>query len=305
MKASIQFVQFRVYGDGGAVGSVNHVFDACHFLLGGGNRLVRSTGNGRDYRRAQSARLGRTADLHRAVANVGVNLHDKRTLFCDSAAVDNLFDLDAVLFQTVDNRQRAKSGRFNQSAIDFRGCRSNRLSNEQAGKLLIDENRSVPVVPVQSQQTGCARRQFGRFRCQIDVSRPFGVFRRREVVYKPVENVANGRLTGFQTVHFRQNRFRDDAAQTGDVCNRRCHGRNHDVTRAGADSLDKRSRLDAASDCAQVAVKRADCNGNSRRQSNLFGDFRNEVARFVRGGNRLGRVLEFKQLGRQRREKFV
>ena len=63
---------------------------------------------------------GRAADLHRPVADVGVDLHHEGVLLGDAAAIDDLLDRHAVFLEAVDDRQGAEGRGFDQRPIDLR-----------------------------------------------------------------------------------------------------------------------------------------------------------------------------------------
>jgi hypothetical protein len=104
------------------------------------------------YGRAQGAGLGRAGDLHLLPRDVGVDLHDERILFGDAAAVADLIDGDAVLLMPPDDGQGAEGGRFDERPVDLLGPRPERLADEKSGKPLIDEDRPIAVVPVESEE---------------------------------------------------------------------------------------------------------------------------------------------------------
>ena len=151
--------------------------------------------------------------------DVGVDLHHERVLLGDAAAVDHFLDLDAVLLEAVDDRQRPEGGGLDQRAVDLRRawCAA---SGRPAGRSAADRPGSC----------GCrcsSRAPAGRFRpaavCSAALVRftcgsPWAVYsRRRQVLDEPVEDVAHRRLARLQTVHAGNDRPGHDAAQSGDV----------------------------------------------------------------------------------------
>ena len=67
----------------------------------------------------------------------------------------------------LDDRARAEGGRLDQRAVDLRARRVQRLAEDQAGELRIDEHRAVAVVPVEREQARRARRDRRRFARQL------------------------------------------------------------------------------------------------------------------------------------------
>ena len=215
--------------------------------------------------RAERARLGGAGDLHGPARHVRVNLHHKRVLLCDSAAVDHLARLHAVGLEAVDDRQRPECRRLDQGPVDLTRRRVQRLAQQQARQALVYQDRPVAVVPVQSQQAGLARPQPPRLLCQRLVAarlRPA----RANVVHEPVEDVADSRLPRLQAYHARHHAARHDSAQARNVRKRPARRMHHHVARAGADDLDEGARRDARADGPQMRVERAHSHGNARNK---------------------------------------
>ena len=263
---------------------VHRRLDAGHLSLRLLDLLVSPADHGPEDRGAQGTRLRRAADLHRPIADVGVDLHHERVLFGDAATVDHLLDLDAVFLKPVDDRQRAERRGFDQRPVDFGGRGVQRLPDQQAAQQRVDQNRAVAVVPVQGQQPAFARRQPLGFARQIHVRIAFGrVLVRRQVSDEPIEDIAHRRLAGLQPIHARQDRPRHDAAQSRDIGQRLVLRRDHHVASAGADDLDQRPRLDPRAHGAHVGIERAHGHRDARRQADFLGRLGGQPARLLVG----------------------
>ncbi len=99
-----------------------------------------------------------------------------------------------------------------------------------------------------------------------------------DVIDQPVENVAHRRLPGFESEIAGQHAAVHDAAQAGHVREFFRVRPDGDVAGARADDFDQRARRDAGADGAEVRVKRADRDGNARRQTGLLRPRRRQAA---------------------------
>ena len=154
-------------------------------------------------------------------------------------------NLHAVFLKTIDDRQRAKRRRLDERAINFRRRRVKRLADEQAGKPLVNQNGAVAIVPIQREQTGFARLQFRAAFVQAHVRQAF-LPPRLDVIHKPVENIADRGLPGFQSEISRQHAAVHDAAKSRNIGKFLGVRRNRDVASARADDFDERARRNAA-----------------------------------------------------------
>src|SRR2546421_3453464 len=104
-------------------------------------------------RSSQRARLCGTRYFDRPSGDVGVDLHDERVLLRDAAAVDDLLDLDAVFFETIDNCQCAEGRSLDKGAVDFSRCCVKSLTEQQASQSLVHEDGAIAVIPIECKQS--------------------------------------------------------------------------------------------------------------------------------------------------------
>src|SRR5262249_37478286 len=153
---------------------------------------------------------------------------------------------DAVFFEALDDGERAEGGGFNERPVNFRRRGIESLAEQEPRQSLVHENGPIPVVPIQRQQPGFARLQLRRLARQ-------GFMRTRlaawlQVVDEPVEDVADGGLSGFETEIFRQHASIDDATKPWHVRELAIVWQDRDVARASADNLNECSGLDTRTD---------------------------------------------------------
>ena len=287
MQLTVDRVEIGVDLGGLLIGLKDGAFHAGHGALGGGDVAMGAADDGAENRGAQRTGLGGTADLHRAIADVGVNLHDHRALLGDAAAVDYLLDFHAVFLDAVDDRQRAEGGRLDQGAVDLRGGGVQGLADQQAGEQGVDEDRAVAVVPIERDQAAFAGAElFGRHGEIGDDVAAGRVGAGGQILGKPVEDVADGRLARFQAVHAGDNRAGDDAAEAGDVGKRAIDRGDHHVAGARADDLHQRAGLDARAHGAEMGIERPDRHGNAGRQADALGHLGRQKPGHAIGGQR-------------------
>ena len=185
---------------------------------------IGTAGHGPEDRRPQGAGLGRPADLHRPVADVGIDLHHQRVLLGDAAAVDHFLDLHAILLEAIDDRQRAERRGLDQRAIDLGSRRVQRLPDQQAASAADRPGScgcrcSSPGPAGRWRPAAAARLRASSGRAD---PRPWPCTRRSQMLDEPVENVTHGRLARFQAVHAGDDRAGNDPAQAGDIVQRLC-----------------------------------------------------------------------------------
>ena len=191
----------------------------CHCLLGIGEAVVPSCSGSCAYcardSRAQSTRLTGSAHHHRPARDIGINLHHKRILLRDAAAIDDLLDGDPILFETINDRQGPECGRFHERPVDLRGCCIKSLSHEKSCELLVDQNSPISIVPVERKEPRLPRLQFRRSSRKRFVRSLLPV--RAHVLHKPIENIPHCRLARLQPEIVRKNTSVHDAAQPRNV----------------------------------------------------------------------------------------
>ena len=188
-------------------------------------------------RRAESAGLTRARDLHDAARDVGINLHEQRIFLGDAARAHDLVDTHAIFLDALDDRARAKRGRLDQGAIDVRPRRIEVLAEQQPGEPLVDENGPIAVVPVERQKAGLPWTLLRRLGGQFGVQRRVAA---QNDFDPPFEDVADGRLAGFDAEEAGQNGAFHDAADAGNIGDRLFGRNDRAVAGRRADHLDQR-----------------------------------------------------------------
>src|SRR5208283_205100 len=113
--------------------------------------------NGRRNRRPERACLTGTGYLHGAPGHIGVNLHQKRIFFGNTAAADNSLDSDTILPDPFDDHASTEGSCLNKSPVNLRAGSVNGLTQDQPDQSSVDKDRPVPVVPVERNQAAFAR----------------------------------------------------------------------------------------------------------------------------------------------------
>ncbi|MCK7541253.1 MAG: hypothetical protein MZV63_65385 [Marinilabiliales bacterium] len=225
--------------------------------------------------------------------DVGVDLHDERVLLGDAAAVDDVADLHPVFFEPPDDGQGAEGGGLDEGPVDLLGLRAQGQADEKArsgagrrgpcGCRCASRGRGGPDSPG-------ARAAASRVSAAWE---PFFGPPGSISLDEPVEDVADGGLSGLQAEVARQDRAVDDAAEAGHV-GELLRGRpDADVAGARADDLDEAAGLDARADAAEVGVEGADGDGDPGAQAELLGP----VLRQAAGGD-VGRYRSWRRGGR-------
>ena len=209
-----------------------------------------------------------------------------------------------MLFNPLDDGQRAERRRLDERPVDLVRFGVQRLAQEQPAQPHVDQDRPVPIVPVERHQAVLARLLTrGKLAEFLEPRvRARSVLVGHEVVHKPEKDVADRGLPGLDAIVAGQDRTVDDPAHARDVSQVTVVLHHHHVTRARAQDLDERAFPDARADAARVRVERADRDGNAGRQAELLRPFRRETARQPVRRNRL-LVQTSAQIGQLRVER--
>ena len=159
MKLTVQREELAVGGGRGGPGLIGQVADAAEAPLCGGHAVENAGGDGAEECGPQGAGLFRGGDHQRHIEHIGIDLHQQGALHGQSSAGDDLFDGNAVLADAVDDHARAKGGRLDQRAVDFRRRGVERLSQQQPREARIGEDIAVAVVPVEREQAAAERQR--------------------------------------------------------------------------------------------------------------------------------------------------
>ena len=108
--------------------------------------------------------MGRSREIHGASGNIGIDLHEQRALFGNAAGADDPPDWDAKLVQALDDGACTEGGGFDKSTVDFRATGLEGRAEEEAREQRVDEDGSIPVMPIESKKAMLPWKLGGGFR---------------------------------------------------------------------------------------------------------------------------------------------
>ena len=205
------------------------------------------------------------ADFHGLADDVGVALHEGGVFDAEAAGVDDFVDLDAVVFDALDDGEGSKSGGLDVGAVDLVRFGVQGLAEKQAGEADIDEDGAVAVVPVEREQArGAGFFAFhGFFHGDEFFADAAAVAVGDEMIDEPEEDVADGALAGLDAVVAGQDAAIHDAADAGHVGEGLAGGGDHEVAGAGAEDFHQGAFFDAGTDGTCVGIKGSDGDGDA------------------------------------------